>query len=166
MKIYTRTGDEGSTGLFGGPRVSKDDDRIEAYGDVDELNSVIGALIAALGEDDELVTDELTRIQSDLFAIGAWLATSPESSAAGNLTPLTSAPAALLEDAVDRIDAGLAPLMQFILPGGHPTAAWAHISPTWGTPAASSRTPRSRSVAPVAAPDGSSIGRAGRLHSG
>ena len=130
MKIYTGTGDKGKTSLFSGERIPKNNDRIEAYGDVDELNSVIGALIAALGDKDELVTKELMRIQSDLFAIGAWLATSSESTAAGKLQPLTSAPSALLEDAIDRIDAGLEPLMQFILPGGHATAAWAHIART------------------------------------
>ena len=130
MKIYTGTGDKGKTSLFSGERIPKNNDRIEAYGNVDELNSVIGALIAALGDRDELVTQELMRIQSDLFAIGAWLATSPESTAAGKLHPFTSDPAARLEAEVDRIDAGLKPLMQFILPGGHATAAWAHVART------------------------------------
>lgn len=130
MKIYTGTGDRGKTSLFSGERILKSDGRIEAYGDVDELNSVIGALIASLGDIDERLIDELMQIQSDLFAIGAWLATSSESSAGNTLKALTNAPSARLEDAVDRLDAGLRPLKQFILPGGHATAAWAHIART------------------------------------
>ena len=73
MKIYTRTGDNGSTGLFGGPRVSKDDARIEAYGTVDELNAAIG--IARTAPINTLVDHQLTQIQHELFAMGAELAT-------------------------------------------------------------------------------------------
>ena len=74
MKIYTGTGDKGKTSLFSGERIPKCNERIEAYGNVDELNSIIGALIATLGDVDGQLVDELNVIQSDLFAIGAWLA--------------------------------------------------------------------------------------------
>ena len=130
MKIYTGTGDKGKTSLFSGERIPKCNERIEAYGNVDELNSIIGALIAALGDVDGQLADELNVIQSDLFAIGAWLATSSESAAANALQPLEDTPVDRLEKAIDRMDAGLAPLMTFILPGGHPTAAWSHIART------------------------------------
>ena len=130
MKVYTATGDKGKTSLFSGERIPKSNERIEAYGDVDELNSVIGALVAALGNIDGSLTDELKRIQSDLFAIGAWLATSSESSAANALQPLADSFSDRLEKAIDRMDAGLEPLMAFILPGGHLSAAWAHIART------------------------------------
>ena len=130
MKIYTGTGDRGRTSLFSGERIPKSNDRIEAYGDVDELNSVIGALIASLGDTDTRLLEELQQIQSDLFAIGAWLATTPGASAAESLRPLTADPIARLEAAVDRMEAGLDRLTRFILPGGHPTAAWAHVART------------------------------------
>lgn len=130
VKVYTGTGDGGKTSLFSGERVSKSTDRIEAYGDADELNSVIGALVAALGNVDLDLTHELLQIQAELFAIGAWLATSADSTAAGALQPLSHVPAARLETSIDRMDSGLNPLKQFILPGGHATAAWAHIART------------------------------------
>jgi cob(I)alamin adenosyltransferase len=130
VKIYTGTGDRGKTSLFSGERVAKNNDRIETYGDIDELNSVIGALVAALGDVDDRLADELMQIQSNLFAISAWLATSPGSAVTRTLQPLSGDPARRLEKAVDRIDADLQPLRQFILPGGHPTAAWAHIART------------------------------------
>lgn len=130
MKVYTGTGDQGKTSLFSGERVSKNTDRIEAYGDADELNSVIGALIAALEGADPDLNQELLQIQADLFAIGAWLATSAESRAADALAPLSQAPAARLEKSIDRMDAALPPLKQFILPGGHAAAAWSHIART------------------------------------
>ena len=130
MKIYTGTGDRGKTSLFSGERIPKSNDRIEAYGEVDELNSVIGALIAAMGDTNPRMVKELQQIQSDLFAIGAWLATTPDSAAAASLRPLTNDPVERLECAVDRMEAGLDRLSPFILPGGHRTAAWAHIART------------------------------------
>ena len=101
MKIYTKTGDDGQTGLFGGPRVSKDDPRIEAYGTVDELNCVLGVVRAA-GLDDG--TDALVgRIQNELFALGAQLAT-PDPAAHG--TEMISAThVAALESAIDQCQA-------------------------------------------------------------
>jgi len=130
MKIYTGSGDRGKTSLFSGERVPKDNERIDAYGDLDELNSVIGALIAALPRQTEDLRQELEKFQSDLFHIGAWLATSPGAPAAAALQPLDPDGAAALERFIDRIDATLPPLTGFILPGGHPGAAWAHIART------------------------------------
>jgi len=130
MKIYTGSGDRGKTSLFSGERVPKDNERIDAYGDLDELNSVIGALIAALPRQTEDLRQELEKFQSDLFHIGAWLATSPGAPAAAALQPLDPDGAAALERFIDRIDATLPPLTGFILPGGHPGASWAHIART------------------------------------
>ena len=107
MKIYTGSGDRGKTSLFSGERVPKDNERIDAYGDLDELNSVIGALIAALPRQTEDLRQELEKIQSDLFHIGAWLATTPGAPAAAALQPLDPDGAAALERFIDRIDATL-----------------------------------------------------------
>ena len=130
MKIYTGSGDRGKTSLFSGERVAKHDERIEAYGDLDELNSAIGVLIAGLPPDGDGLRPELHDIQSELFAIGAWLATAPGAPAAAALPPLDPDGAIGLERAIDRLDAGLPPLAGFILPGGHPGAAWAHVART------------------------------------
>jgi cob(I)alamin adenosyltransferase len=130
MKIYTGSGDRGKTSLFSGERVAKSHARIEAYGDLDELNSVIGALAASLDEPLSAVVGELESIQSALFHIGAWLATAPGAAAAESLTPLDPERAAGLEAAIDRIDAELPALSGFILPGGHLSSAWAHIART------------------------------------
>jgi cob(I)alamin adenosyltransferase len=129
MKIYTGTGDKGKTSLFSGQRVSKDDPRIDAYGDIDELNSTLGALAAYLCDEKELV-DELERIQSDLLHAGAWLATHPESAAFESLEEFSGERIFFLEKAIDRLDQNLPVLKGFILPGGHITAAWAHVART------------------------------------
>jgi cob(I)alamin adenosyltransferase len=126
MKIYTKTGDQGDTGLFGGPRVAKDSPRIEAYGTVDELNSVLG-IVRAHGLErshDELVS----RIQNELFALGAQLATpDPPAHQTAMIGP---AQIAALEAAIDYLEGGLEPLKQFILPGGTPAAAALHTART------------------------------------
>jgi cob(I)alamin adenosyltransferase len=126
MKIYTKTGDDGGTGLFGGARVGKDDPRIEAYGTVDELNSLLGwARAVGLPAD---IDSCVMRIQNELFAVGAELAT-PDPAAHG--TDLTGPEQiAALEQAIDRLEAPLAPLRQFILPGGTPAAAILHVART------------------------------------
>ena len=85
MKIYTGTGDRGKTSLFSGERVAKTNNRIEAYGDLDELNSIIGALIASLPADCDDLIIELQQIQSDIFMISAWLATTANSPAISTL---------------------------------------------------------------------------------
>lgn len=126
MKIYTKTGDDGDTGLFGGPRVRKDAPRIEAYGTVDELNAVLGlARAEGLPAD---VDGLLARIQNELFDLGAELAT-PEPERLGDLR-LGPADIAGLEAAIDRHEADLAPLKTFILPGGTRAAASLHLART------------------------------------
>jgi cob(I)alamin adenosyltransferase len=126
VKIYTKTGDAGETGLFGGPRVRKSDPRVEAYGEVDELNAAIGAA-RALVEDPE-IDRHLVRIQDELFCVGAELAT-PHEAKARSAIPRVEAPwAARLEAAIDRWDQELAPLRQFVLPGGTRTAAALHLA--------------------------------------
>lgn len=124
MKIYTKTGDSGQTGLFAGPRVLKDDPRIEAYGTVDELNAAIGlARCEALPPE---VEQTLERVQSELFSVGAELAT-PEPGQHG--TALASeAMTTALERAIDNLEAGLPPLKHFILPAGTRGAALVHVA--------------------------------------
>jgi cob(I)alamin adenosyltransferase len=126
MKIYTKTGDEGTTGLFGGPRVAKDDPRINAYGSVDELNAVLGlARTEALPpEIDQL----LARVQNELFDLGAELAT-PDPELHGTAT-LGPANIAALEAAIDYHEMRLAALKAFILPGGTRGAATLHLART------------------------------------
>lgn len=128
MKIYTRTGDSGTTGLFGAERVDKDHLRLEAYGTVDEANSVLGAAIALLGVEAPGLTDILQQLQSDLFVVGADLATPPGSRP---VVPRVGADhVSKLENLIDRFDAELAPLKTFILPGGSPAGAMLHVART------------------------------------
>ncbi len=132
MKIYTGSGDTGKTTLFSGERLAKSDARVEAYGDVDELNAAVGAVLAALpsGSAAEALKTQLNQIQSDLFQVGAWLATAAESPLAEGLCPFTQAPVQRLENQIDAMQAELGGLKSFILPGGHPAAAWAHMART------------------------------------
>src|SRR5688572_195823 len=122
MKIYTRSGDEGDTGLFGGGRVPKDHPRVAAYGDVDELNSAIGAVRATAPT--ELFDDVLEAVQRDLFAIGGHLATpDPERvTRALEKAALSDARVAQFERAIDAADEELPPLRAFVLPAGTPKA--------------------------------------------
>ena len=128
MKIYTRTGDGGETGLFGGGRVPKDHPRVEAYGTVDELSSSLGNALSALSAPDS--EERLTRIQEDLFAIGATLATPParEGRKRPEVPALPVERIAEMEAWMDEADAALPPLSHFILPGGSPGAAALHVS--------------------------------------
>ena len=128
MKIYTKTGDDGDTGLFGGARVSKASPRVEAYGTVDELNAVLGVARAAGAwrELDEL----LGSIQSDLFTLGAELATVPGKEASLGIPLLDDRDVARLEVAIDQSEATLPPLKNFVLPAGTPTAAALHLART------------------------------------
>ncbi len=128
MKIYTRTGDAGSTGLFGGPRVSKDDARIEAYGTVDELNAALGCVrsVIAAGTFDPTLDRQLEQVQHELFSIGAELA-SPDPDA-HQLRVITTSHVARLESWIDEHEEGLAPLKQFILPGGTHAASILHLA--------------------------------------
>ena len=133
MKIYTNTGDRGRTGLFSGERVSKADRRVEAYGEVDELNSVLGALVSELSRDTlgEAVHEaarEVKAIQSHLFCIGAWLATTPDSTAFQELPVPDVEAVSMLEARIDGMEEQLSALGGFILPGGHICASWSHIA--------------------------------------
>ena len=128
MKIYTKTGDDGTTGLFGGGRVGKDEARVEAYGTVDELNSVIGvARAASLPPDVEGV---LAGVQEDLFVIGAELATVAGKEEKLPMPLLGTERAALLESAIDRMEETLPALTSFIMPGGCPGGAFLHQART------------------------------------
>ncbi len=126
MKIYTKTGDGGETGLFGGPRVRKNDGRVEAYGEVDELNAALGVVRAQL-EDPELER-LLAHVQDELFCVGAELATPHEAKARAVVPAIDARWTARLEAAIDAWEAELPPLRQFILPGGTRTAAALHLA--------------------------------------
>jgi cob(I)alamin adenosyltransferase len=126
MKIYTKTGDRGETGLFGGPRVRKNDPRVEAYGEVDELNGALGVVRAVL-EDPE-IDGELGLIQEELFSLGAELATPHGAKARSILPPVDARWTERMEKTIDRWDAELAPLRQFVLPGGTRAAAALHLA--------------------------------------
>ena len=125
MKIYTRTGDSGRTGLFGGERVPKDHVRVEAYGTVDELNAVIGR--ALLDVEDPGIRDRLGRVQQDLFAVGAALARTSDAEPAA---PLPGERVEEMEDWIDGADEELEPLRSFIVPGGIEGAAALHEART------------------------------------
>lgn len=130
MNIYTRTGDDGTTGLIGGRRVSKANIRIEAYGTVDELNAVLGQCVAESDNPAQSIAQSLTPVQNELFAVGAHLATPPNSPHASGLPPLKVEWVARLEGEIDRAQAVLSPLRNFILPGGTPLAAKLHLART------------------------------------
>jgi cob(I)alamin adenosyltransferase len=122
-RIYTRTGDAGETGLYGGRRVAKDDLRVAAYGDVDELNAWLG-LAAAVPYDD--VVSLLARVQALLFELGADLATPPE--AAKRPAGVDSADVAMLEQQIDALQDEAPALCSFVLPGGGEAAARIHVA--------------------------------------
>ncbi len=133
-KIYTRTGDRGTTALGNGRRVRKDHLRIVAYGVVDELNSVLG--LALMGGIEAEGTAVLRTAQNDLFDLGADLCL-PEKAGRGKTRPPRSAPLRItadhvepLEKAIDRFNASLPPLRSFVLPSGSPAAAWLHLART------------------------------------
>jgi cob(I)alamin adenosyltransferase len=133
-KIYTRTGDDGTTGLGSGERRRKDDLRVEAYGTVDEANAALGLARLAAADDPEIVATldaMLSAIQNDLFDLGADLCTPPSD------TPPAYEPLRIVQDQVDRLEreidqlnADLAPLRSFVLPGGTPAAAALHLART------------------------------------
>jgi cob(I)alamin adenosyltransferase len=130
MKIYTRTGDKGDTGLFGGGRVSKSHPRVEAYGDVDELNAVIG--LARSIEMMPRIDEVLVPVQRDLFSLGALLATPDREKVQRQLEKarIDDARVAELERAIDDGESELEPLTAFILPGGTPKSAALHVART------------------------------------
>lgn len=130
MRIYTKTGDGGETGLYGGERVPKNHQRVAAYGDVDETNATIGAAAAAAPAEFEAQLFE--RIQRDLLTIGAELATPDPERLARALAgpPIGDADVTELERAIDRLEAPLPSLKNFILPGGAPKGAALHLART------------------------------------
>lgn len=126
MRIYTRTGDGGETGLFSGKRVGKDDLRVEAYGAVDEVNNYIGLLRAeSLPEE---VDRTLADIQRDLFTVGADLATPADGRKADRVARIGADHVQKLEKAIDELDGQLPPLRHFVLPAGPRAAALAHVA--------------------------------------
>lgn len=129
MKIYTKTGDGGETSLFDSSRVSKADPRVDAYGDVDELNACLGAARAALADGD--LSSELARIQEQLFAVGAVLA-DPRARISDRVTKAAVRldDVQRLEQLIDRLETELPPLRRFILPGGGAAGAWLHVART------------------------------------
>ena len=130
MKIYTKTGDDGETGLFGGRRVPKDNARVAAYGDVDELNAAIG--FAASLEPVGLELELFNIVQGQLLTIGAELATPDKAKLTGVLRgePTSAADISTLERVIDGWDDRLEPLKEFILPGGSAKAAALHLART------------------------------------
>ena len=138
MKIYTKTGDTGETSLFDNSRVSKADPRVDAYGEVDEVNACLGAALATIrsypaeaGLHDGDIAEVLETIQKDLFAVGARLA-DPSSRIAERVTKaaITAQQIELLETTIDRLEEELPPLRRFILPGGSSAGALLHLART------------------------------------
>jgi cob(I)alamin adenosyltransferase len=127
MKIYTRTGDDGSTGLIGGSRVPKDDAAIECYGTVDELNATIGAAVVVCDSESR---GWLEQVQAELFTIGSHLATPAGAPQAKSLPTLDGNWITRLEQQIDSAESGLPPLQNFILPGGTEFAARLHVART------------------------------------
>ncbi len=126
MKIYTKTGDEGETGLFGGARIGKDSARVWVYGEIDELNSVLG--LVRLHPIDETRDALLAAIQSSLFNLGAELAARPGKDI--GVARIEEPDVEELERAIDEAEAVLAPLKTFVLPGGSPAGAHLHLART------------------------------------
>jgi cob(I)alamin adenosyltransferase len=128
-RIYTKTGDQGETALGDGSRVAKDHPRVAAYGSVDELNALLGLTLAQSAGFPE--AELLRSIQNDLFDVGADLCVPPApDETPGQRLRVRPEQARRLEEAIDRLNAGLKPLTSFVLPGGMPTAAWCHLART------------------------------------
>lgn len=126
FKIYTKTGDKGTTSLIGGTKVSKSHRRIEAYGTVDELNSFIGLCIDHLKSNN--ISNVLREVQDRLFTIGSALACDPEKETKLKIPDLKEEDITLLEKEMDKMDEVLAPMKSFILPGGHVAASTLHVA--------------------------------------
>lgn len=127
MKIYTKTGDQGTTSLFGGKRVSKSDLRIDAYGTIDELNSYIGLLRDQ--DVNQKRKDVLVEIQDRLFTVGSILATEPGNTKV-KIPSLIENDITFLEKEIDTMDSELEPMKFFVLPGGHTAVSFCHIART------------------------------------
>ncbi len=123
VKIYTKTGDDGTTGLIGGKRVKKSSLRIMAYGTVDELNSAIGIILSSKLDND--INNLLTKIQNDLFVVGADLANADMKNTSNRIRVEM---VQFLENEIDKLEKDLAPINYFILPGGDPIASQVHLA--------------------------------------
>jgi cob(I)alamin adenosyltransferase len=130
MKLYTGAGDGGQTSLFSGERVGKDHALVDAYGEIDELSSVLGAVAAALPAGHAGLVDEIRQRQSELLTLGALLATSLDAPQLEQLPRIDATHSRGLEAAIDRMAEGLPELRGFLLPGGHLSAAMAHVART------------------------------------
>lgn len=133
MKLYTRTGDDGTTGLFGGGRVGKDDPRVEAYGTVDELNASLGLAAAACTGDrpgQVRLRELIAELQSRLFDLGADLATPEASEHRSKIVPMGAKDVSTVESWIDEVESGNEPMRNFILPGGTEPAARLHAART------------------------------------
>ena len=128
MKLYTKTGDDGTTGLFGGGRVPKASARVDAYGTVDEANATIG--VARATKLDPAIDAVLARVQEDMFVVGAELACVPGKEGKLGMALVGAADIERLEHAIDAAEAACAPLKSFVLPGGSPQAAALHVART------------------------------------
>jgi cob(I)alamin adenosyltransferase len=128
MKLYTKTGDDGTTGLFGGGRLPKSSSRVDAYGTIDETNAAIGVARAARLE--PAIDTVLALVQQDLFVLGAELACVPGRESKLQMALLDAPDIERLERAIDEADAGCPPLKSFVLPGGSPQAATLHLART------------------------------------
>jgi len=134
MTIYTSRGDTGETDLFSGERVAKTHPRVQACGAVDELNAILGGLLMYLGEEQQALTQEVARIQTELLQLGARLGTEPDTAMAQRLDAreigIREEHVNALEVAIDRMEEALPPLTGFIVPRGDPAAVWAHLART------------------------------------
>ena len=130
MRLYTKTGDDGSTGLFGGQRVPKNHPRVIAYGDADALNAHLGLAVAAIDTATESMRDCLVHLQHGCFNLGADLATPPDGPHEDKIRRMNDADVALLEGRIDEVDDANTPLSEFILPGGTELAARLHVART------------------------------------
>ncbi|PRX54136.1 cob(I)yrinic acid a,c-diamide adenosyltransferase [Flagellimonas meridianipacifica] len=128
MKIYTKTGDTGNTSLFTGTRVPKHHIRIESYGTIDELNSVLG--LVRDQEMDNHSKESLVHIQDKLFTVGAILATEPKKDNRLKIPRINAEDIEFLEKEIDKMNEELPPMTHFILPGGHPTVSYCHVART------------------------------------
>ena len=127
-KVYTRKGDSGWCNLLSGQRVMKDTDQIEACGDVDELNSVLGLIVNALPRGESRMVSEIEEIQMSLFRVGALIATDPLSTSLKHLSPISREQIRMLEHSIDSMEEQLPELKNFIIPGGHASACQANLA--------------------------------------
>ncbi len=128
MKVYTKTGDKGTTSLVGGTRVPKTHDRLEAYGTVDELNSFLGLLVTYVTDGQDALF--LQQVQNRLFVVGSYLATDQTKMSLKSASVVTPAMVTEMENEIDRLDGVLPPLSAFVLPGGSRGAAVCHVCRT------------------------------------